>query len=627
MDNEIGNEIARLYVTFFNRVPDPEGFEYWMGRYASEVANGQDAEAFLEEIADSFAQSPEAKAIFEKEGNPTRAQIEAYITDAYSNVFDRAPDDIGLAYWADRWETEMASGRAGVRVLFEIENAARNSTNLDDIAALGHKAQIAAIFTAEFMQSDFSWSPVHLAWAGDVLEGVDSSDASYEEALAKIEEYFDDEPSGGQAPGGGGTRTTFTVDVEGGELQFGGSARGDISVGVTDDGLLQFGRAGRIAVLNSDETIASIQSDAHLLSTFTGEEGETSDVLARDKDGGWYFVENVNFPIESDGLDFYTAINDSANVLLLDGFDVSDIDRPTVLEGLMNSPALGDPEALLDMLDFLAHGISADSNIAIAATESAKTSLNPLIMDLIAGLQGSEFPEEALPEFDLPNIGMPIFLENGATELSVSGKGGFILGGNIDAIHGAISMLVEGGEVGDPLETLRQGSDDTIRGRDGDDIILGLGDTGSWSWPETPVEEEIATLVAARPEILFARNEDDQLAGDHLWGGDGKDIFVHIDLLEIYSDGVDWIHDFGQGGTDLLVIAVEDGVDICIEKVDADDDGEIDDTVLFFNGDEEGGNSAIVLVDFAGASEAGTIQIDPLGIYIFSSETAPLPFT
>src|SRR5690606_34797452 len=118
--------------------------------------------------------------------------------------------------------------------------------------------------------------------------------------------------------------------------------------------------------------------------------------------------------------------NDSANVLLLDGFDVSDIDRPTVLEGLMNSPALGDPEALLDMLDFLAHGISADSNIAIAATESAKTSLNPLIMDLIAGLQDSEFPDEALPEFDLPNIGMPIFLENGATELSVSGKGGFI---------------------------------------------------------------------------------------------------------------------------------------------------------------------------------------------------------
>jgi hypothetical protein len=187
---DIGVEIARLYVTFFDRAPDPDGFQYWMDRYSTELANGKDAKWFLEQIADSFAQSPEAKAIYEKEGNPSRAQIEAYITEAYQNLFDRTPDAEGLSYWAGRWEFEMANGRPGVRVLFEIENAARGSTNLNDVAALQNKAQIAADFSTKFIASGRVWGENDLLWSRNALDKVDHQADNNSKALLDNIKYF-----------------------------------------------------------------------------------------------------------------------------------------------------------------------------------------------------------------------------------------------------------------------------------------------------------------------------------------------------------------------------------------------------------------------------------------------------
>lgn len=224
MYSEIHVEISRLYVSFFNRAADPEGMEYWVDRYNEAVAEGRDGKDFLEDIADSFAQSPEAKAIYETVANPTDAQIAAYIATAYENMFGRTPDAEGLAYWTGRWKAEMAEGRPGVRVLFEIENAARNSTNADDVAALQNKAEVAAKFTTDFIASGATWTQADFALAASIVKGVNHTPESVQEANDLIQEIIDgrvEDPDGGQVPnpggggGGGGTPRPDAVNIDG----------------------------------------------------------------------------------------------------------------------------------------------------------------------------------------------------------------------------------------------------------------------------------------------------------------------------------------------------------------------------------------------------------------------------
>lgn len=207
MDSAISVEISRLYVSFFNRAADPEGLEYWVGRYNEAIAQGRDPKAFLEDIADSFAQSPEAKAIYETTANPTDAQIEAYIAEAYQNMFGRTPDDEGLAYWAGRWKAEMADGKPGVRVLFEIENAARGSSNAQDVAALQNKAEVAAKFTTDFIASGAEWTEADFATAGTIVKAVDHTPESVTQANEQIADFIQDktDPDGGQEPNQPGT--------------------------------------------------------------------------------------------------------------------------------------------------------------------------------------------------------------------------------------------------------------------------------------------------------------------------------------------------------------------------------------------------------------------------------------
>lgn len=202
MDSAISVEISRLYVSFFNRAADPEGLQYWVSRYEEAIAQGRDGKDFLEDIADSFAQSPEAKAIYETTANPTDAQIEAYIAEAYQNMFGRVPDDEGLAYWAGRWKAEMAEGKPGVRVLFEIENAARGSSNADDVAALQNKAEVAAKFTTDFIASGAEWTDEDFATAGSIVDGVDHTPESVQQANDQIAEFIETktDPDGGQEP-------------------------------------------------------------------------------------------------------------------------------------------------------------------------------------------------------------------------------------------------------------------------------------------------------------------------------------------------------------------------------------------------------------------------------------------
>ena len=87
--------IARLYLAYFGRLPDAEGWEYWNREFATGSSLG--------DISASFAVSSE----FTRTSVPTDDEFIAHV---YHQVLDREPDPDGFAYWQDQLATGLDRG-------------------------------------------------------------------------------------------------------------------------------------------------------------------------------------------------------------------------------------------------------------------------------------------------------------------------------------------------------------------------------------------------------------------------------------------------------------------------------------------------------------------------------------
>ncbi|MFT7600357.1 MAG: hypothetical protein ACI8TP_003298 [Acidimicrobiales bacterium] len=81
-------EVDRLYVAYFLRLPDFEGYQYWIDRRSSDLG--------LIAMADHFAGSPEFE---ERYGH---LDFGAFLDQLYVDVLGRTPDEEGKTYWLDR---------------------------------------------------------------------------------------------------------------------------------------------------------------------------------------------------------------------------------------------------------------------------------------------------------------------------------------------------------------------------------------------------------------------------------------------------------------------------------------------------------------------------------------------
>jgi Ca2+-binding RTX toxin-like protein len=84
----------RLYQAAFDREPDREGLSYWVGR--------MDAGVWVEEIADSFINSPEGRSVYGTPGNVSNSH---FVELLYIHTLGRDYDIDGYNYWVNRLET------------------------------------------------------------------------------------------------------------------------------------------------------------------------------------------------------------------------------------------------------------------------------------------------------------------------------------------------------------------------------------------------------------------------------------------------------------------------------------------------------------------------------------------
>lgn len=144
--------IQQLYVAYFNRPADTAGLAYW--ETVVEAANGNTAA-----ISANFAASAEYKANFAGMSN---ADI---VNTVYMNLFGRAADAAGKAYYADL----MTAGKLTVdAVVTEVVKGAQGT----DAVAFSSKVTAATAFTAALTASDSYNTQAAATAAKGFLSGV-----------------------------------------------------------------------------------------------------------------------------------------------------------------------------------------------------------------------------------------------------------------------------------------------------------------------------------------------------------------------------------------------------------------------------------------------------------------------
>ena len=127
--------VARLYIAYYDRAPDPVGLEYWIGRLNAGVS--------LTDIANSFAASPEAKSTYPYFLAPNVLSPDDFLAQVYLNVFGR-PIDTGAGSGLEYYGAKLAAGVSPGEVLLEIiQNAVTNTTpGNTDAAFLANKVEV-----------------------------------------------------------------------------------------------------------------------------------------------------------------------------------------------------------------------------------------------------------------------------------------------------------------------------------------------------------------------------------------------------------------------------------------------------------------------------------------------------
>jgi hypothetical protein len=156
----IADKLTEMYVGYFNRAPDPAGLYYWFERVK--------AGATLEDVAKSFASSPEAVKLYPFLADGTDATM--FVRSVYQNLFDREPDPEGLAYWTQ----QVAERGAGPVILTIMSSAVAEP----DRSTLDNKAEVGLYYAREATVIPFQFDDSAHSYATRAVEATTTDDAS-----------------------------------------------------------------------------------------------------------------------------------------------------------------------------------------------------------------------------------------------------------------------------------------------------------------------------------------------------------------------------------------------------------------------------------------------------------------
>lgn len=160
-------DLASVYVGYFNRAPDAEGLAYWGSRLADGMS--------LREISKSFFYQPETDKKYS-----SNLSVPEFVKNTYYYVLGRQPDSKGLEYWVNQINNKSVERDSFVLAMISGAKATTGSTT--DAQYLANKAAVSYNFA---ITSGLN----NVIWASDVLSKVTDSLTSVSDANLKISAY------------------------------------------------------------------------------------------------------------------------------------------------------------------------------------------------------------------------------------------------------------------------------------------------------------------------------------------------------------------------------------------------------------------------------------------------------
>lgn len=176
-----------IAVAVLGRSPSPQQLAAWM----ADAENGQT----LGELTAVLLLSQEGQERF-----PTSGTVAVYLTNAYQQLFGRAPDAAGLAYW----EEQVSQGNVDFSTLVvALVNGARAETgNPNDAAVVNARSEAAESYLVSVENGDVEFSPAAAAGAVSAVRRENVANPALEPELPDDGETPPDSGEGEQ-PGDG----------------------------------------------------------------------------------------------------------------------------------------------------------------------------------------------------------------------------------------------------------------------------------------------------------------------------------------------------------------------------------------------------------------------------------------
>jgi hypothetical protein len=98
----IATQVAGLYAGYFNRAPDQQGLDYWIGRATEAQQQGISADTVLKDLSRGFAAHPTFTATYGEMDNMS------FVEEIYRNALGRDGDRPGIEWWTQQLDSGLS---------------------------------------------------------------------------------------------------------------------------------------------------------------------------------------------------------------------------------------------------------------------------------------------------------------------------------------------------------------------------------------------------------------------------------------------------------------------------------------------------------------------------------------
>jgi hypothetical protein len=174
------NQVTAMYLGFFGRAADSAGQSFWVNDYQQALSNGTAADV-ARDMAGQFQFSDEAQGLYPFLDPDAQSQsnerVDAFVENVYDNLFDRVPEQAGVAFWRGEVQDRLSSNEDIGDVIIDILAGA----NGQDVDALTNKIEVANAYTETVAADMFNSDLIR-----GVIGNVDHTEQSVAEALGEL---------------------------------------------------------------------------------------------------------------------------------------------------------------------------------------------------------------------------------------------------------------------------------------------------------------------------------------------------------------------------------------------------------------------------------------------------------